>query len=248
MEEKHTQGQKVIEFHGVVREFKLEDRVHVQRIFSEGMMEMIYDTSIRGFRHHPESLLLYSAMTIAGFVLTKCWWMIVLLPVLVLCGRYLCSRWVILAYLTEAMRTDMGHMEEVYINSPNSRMWVAVFKDQVVGVVAAVHEGKNSARLKRMSVDRRFRRCGVGKALGRKLLEYAVAQGFSTVVLGTTAYSSAAHNLYQRLGFQCIEVENGHMAPGEPKFPLLGIFYRVYLNHYILKVQNIPVDLCNRQE
>ena len=47
----------------VVREFKPADEEEVKRIFYEGLMEMIPDTAFRGLRHHPESLLLYAAMT-----------------------------------------------------------------------------------------------------------------------------------------------------------------------------------------
>lgn len=47
----------------IVREFKYEDNPEVQKIFYEGMMEMITDTAFRGLRFHPESLLLYAALT-----------------------------------------------------------------------------------------------------------------------------------------------------------------------------------------
>lgn len=47
----------------VVREFEPADKPRVHQIFSEGMMEMIPDVAFRGLIHHPESLLLYSAMT-----------------------------------------------------------------------------------------------------------------------------------------------------------------------------------------
>lgn len=47
----------------VVREFEPADKLQVQQIFSEGLMEMIPDTALRGLRHHPESVLLYSIMT-----------------------------------------------------------------------------------------------------------------------------------------------------------------------------------------
>lgn len=47
----------------VVREVMPVDEADVQRIFYEGMMEMVPDTAFRGLRHHPESLLLYTAMT-----------------------------------------------------------------------------------------------------------------------------------------------------------------------------------------
>lgn len=46
-----------------VREFEPVDKAEVQRIFYEGLMEMVPDTAFRGLNHHPESLLLYTAMT-----------------------------------------------------------------------------------------------------------------------------------------------------------------------------------------
>lgn len=50
----------------VVREFRFEDNAEVQRIFREGMLEMIPDTAWRALRSHPESLLLYL------FMLSEC--------------------------------------------------------------------------------------------------------------------------------------------------------------------------------
>lgn len=47
----------------VVREFEPADKQEVQQLFHDGMMEMVADTAFRGLRHHPESLLLYAAMT-----------------------------------------------------------------------------------------------------------------------------------------------------------------------------------------
>ncbi|XP_044201674.1 N-acetylaspartate synthetase-like [Thunnus albacares] len=225
----------------VVREFEPADKLQVQRIFSEGLMEMIPDTAFRGLRHHPESLLLYSAMTAVCFVITMCWWVIGLLPAMVLCGRYFYSRRVIHGYLEQAMSRDMGDIEEFYMKSPDSRLWVAVLEGKVVGVVAAVSQQKprGSVELQRMSVDRSCRRCGVGVALGRKVLEFAVTHRYSTVILGTTAYAPAAHQLYQRLGFRCVGVTNGYVTPGARWSLLERVFYRVCHHHYSLDVQNI---------
>lgn len=47
----------------VVREFEPADKQEVQQIFYEGLMEMVPDTAFRGLRHHPECLLLYTAVT-----------------------------------------------------------------------------------------------------------------------------------------------------------------------------------------
>lgn len=46
-----------------VREYKPADNAKVLSIFCDGLMEMIPDTAFRALRHHPESLLLYSAVT-----------------------------------------------------------------------------------------------------------------------------------------------------------------------------------------
>ncbi|KAG7214485.1 hypothetical protein INR49_022997 [Caranx melampygus] len=148
----------------VVREFMSVDEADVQRIFYEGMMEMVPDTAFRGLRHHPESLFLYTAMTALCFAITMCWWVIGLLPAIVLCGRYLYSRRVIHGYLEQAMSRDMG-----------SCLWVAVLEGRLVGVVAAVGQLNSGAalELQRMSVDQSYRQCGVGVALDAKMsVEY----------------------------------------------------------------------------
>ncbi|XP_070710640.1 N-acetylaspartate synthetase-like [Pempheris klunzingeri] len=223
----------------VVREFELADTPEVQRIFYEGLMEMIPDTSLRGLRHHPESLLLYTAITVVCFVITKCWWVIGLLPAIVLCGRYFYSRRVIHGYLEQAMSRDMGDMEGFYMKSPDSCLWVAVQAGRVVGVVAAVvQQGAGAVELQRMCVARSCRRCGVGVALGRKVLQFARAHRHSHVVLGTTAYTNAAHRLYQRLGFRCVGVTNGYVTPGARRYLLEQMFYRVRHHRYCIDLQN----------
>ncbi|XP_035492968.2 N-acetylaspartate synthetase-like [Scophthalmus maximus] len=172
--------------------------------------------------------------------MTMCWWVIGLLPAVVLCGRYFYSRRVIRGYLEQAMSRDMGDIEGFYMESPVSCLWVAVQEGKVLGVVAAVGQQKSrvAVELKRMSVDRSFRRCGVGVALGLKVLDFAAAHRYSTVVLGTTAYIPAAHQLYRRLGFRCVRVTNGYATPGARWSLLERIFYRVRHYHYSLELQN----------
>lgn len=47
----------------IVREYEPADKQQVLNNFNEGLMEMIPDTAFRGLRHHPESVLLYAAVT-----------------------------------------------------------------------------------------------------------------------------------------------------------------------------------------
>lgn len=110
----------------------------------------------------------------------------------------------------------------------------------MVGIVAAVKDQKSDGVviLRRMAVDQDYRQRGIGIALGQKLLEFAVANKYSSVVLGTTAYTSAAHKLYRKLGFSCVRVTNGYVTPGFRLSLLEKIFYRVSHHHYALNLQN----------
>lgn len=121
-----------------------------------------------------------------------------------------------------------------------SCLWVAVHEDKVVGLVAAVSQQMTGGalQLQRMSVDQNFRQCGVGVALGRKPLEFAMTHGYSSVILGTTAYSPAAHRLYQCLGFQLVGVTNGYFAQGFQASLLEKVFYRVRHHHYNLDLHD----------
>lgn len=47
----------------VVREYEPADNAPVMAIFYDGLMEMVPDTAFRALRHHPESVLLYAAVT-----------------------------------------------------------------------------------------------------------------------------------------------------------------------------------------
>lgn len=47
----------------VVREYEPADNAQVLAIFQEGLLEMVPDTAFRALRHHPESVLLYAAVT-----------------------------------------------------------------------------------------------------------------------------------------------------------------------------------------
>lgn len=59
----------------------------------------------------------FSSLAVAVFLVTMCWWVIVLLPAIVLCGRYFYSSQVIRGYLEKALSRDMGNIEEFYTQS-----------------------------------------------------------------------------------------------------------------------------------
>ncbi|KAM8842501.1 N-acetylaspartate synthetase-like isoform 1-T2 [Synchiropus picturatus] len=205
----------------LVRRYDPRDWQQMLSIYTDGVMEMVVDTAFRGLKYHPESLLLYFLFTV------------------VLCARYYYSRMVICSLLERVVSTDLKDIDK-YMNSPDHCLWVAELNGQVVGMVAA--HGNQTTRtvtLLRMSVDKRFRKCGIGFTLGQTFLQYAVAQEYYTATLGTTAYSPAAHHLYKRLGFHLVGTTNGYNTAGTTPSVLQRIFYRVRHHHYKLDLQSL---------
>lgn len=115
---------------------------------------------------------------------------------------------------------------------------MAVLDGSVVGMVAAQgREEDNAVELRRMSVDSRFRGKGIAKALGRRVLEFAVHNSYSAVVLGTTAVKPAAHKLYESLGFRHAGESEGHTLPGMSHSPLERMFFQIRYHRYRLQLR-----------
>uniref|UniRef100_A0A8C6XDW8 N-acetylaspartate synthetase n=1 Tax=Naja naja TaxID=35670 RepID=A0A8C6XDW8_NAJNA len=118
-----------------------------------------------------------------------------------------------------------------------SCFWVAVLNGNVVGIVAARGNEDNTVELRRMSVDSKYRGKGIAKALGRKVLEFALLNNYSSVVLGTTAVKVAAHKLYESLGFKHVGVVEHYSLPGMTHSILEQIFFQLRYHRYCLQLR-----------
>ncbi|MEQ2200813.1 N-acetylaspartate synthetase, partial [Xenoophorus captivus] len=119
-----------------------------------------------------------------------------------------------------------------------SCFWVAVLDGCVVGIVAAQgQEDDNTVELRRMSVDSRYRGKGIAKALGRRVLEYAMRNNYAAVVLGTTAVKLAAHKLYESLGFCRTSQSEDYRLPGMSRSPLERLFFQIRHSRYRLQLR-----------
>ncbi|XP_074848437.1 N-acetylaspartate synthetase isoform X1 [Carettochelys insculpta] len=119
-----------------------------------------------------------------------------------------------------------------------SCFWVAVLDGNVVGIVAARgNEEDNTMELRRMSVDANFRGKGIAKALGRKVLEFAMLNNYSSIVLGTTAVKMAAHKLYESLGFKHAGVIEHYTLPGMTHSILERMFFQLRYHRYCLQLR-----------
>ncbi|XP_006134786.1 N-acetylaspartate synthetase isoform X2 [Pelodiscus sinensis] len=221
-----------------IREFHPSDQEVVRRIFYEGIMERIPNTAFRGLKHQPLTQLIYGILIVICFVVTKSLLLTCCLPIFLMGMRYYFSRKVILSYLECALHTDMSDIEQYYMKPPGSCFWVAVLDGNVVGIVAARgNEEDNTMELRRMSVDINFRGKGIAKALGRKVLEFAMLNNYSSIVLGTTAVKMAAHKLYESLGFKHVGVIEHYTLPGMTHSILERMFFQLRYHRYRLQLR-----------
>ncbi|XP_052000055.1 N-acetylaspartate synthetase [Xyrauchen texanus] len=220
-----------------IREFEHSDREEVRRIFNEGIMERIPNSAFRGLKQQTRTQFIYAFLTVMCYVMSKSYTLTFCTPFILMGARYYYSRKVILNYLDCALHTDMADIEAYYMRPTGSCFWVAVLQGQVVGIVAAQgREDDNTVELRRMSVDSRFRGKGIAKALGRRVLEFAMLNNYSSVVLGTTAVKMAAHKLYESLGFRRVGETENYMLPGMTRSPLERLFFQIRYSRYRLQL------------
>ncbi|XP_033839158.1 N-acetylaspartate synthetase [Periophthalmus magnuspinnatus] len=221
-----------------IREFEREDREEVRRIFYEGIMERIPNSAFRGLRQQPKTQFLYAMLTVMCFVVTKSITLTCCAPFILMGARYYYSSKVIHNYLDYALHTDMADIEAYYMKPTGSCFWVAVLDGRIVGIVAAQgREDDNTVELRRMSVDSRYRGKGIAKALGRRVLEFAVRNNFAAVILGTTAVKMAAHKLYESLGFRQTSQSEDYRLPGMSRSLLERLFFQIRYSRYRLQIR-----------
>jgi GNAT superfamily N-acetyltransferase len=114
-------------------------------------------------------------------------------------------------FLTEGL-TDEGYaatLRDVAGRAGSSTVLVALLEGRVVGGITAVTQGgpyaegtdPGTAVIRMLVTDPTARGTGVGQALVEAAIELARADGCLTVRLSTQPMMTAAHRLYERLGF-----------------------------------------------
>ena len=133
--------------------------------------------------------------------------------------------------LTAGVYTAEGHASPEYaeqladVAGRADRAELLVARDadgRVVGSVALVLSGDfgevtespDEAAFRMLVVDPAARGLGVGEALVRSCLDRARAAGRTRVVLSTAPGMTAAHRLYDRLGFTRVPERDWSPAPG----------------------------------
>jgi len=99
---------------------------------------------------------------------------------------------------------DLSRVKEEYLDNDGA-FFVAEDQGEIAGVIAVTREKDGIARLRRMYVDRRYRRRGIGHRLLCQAVRFCQEQGYRKIILSTYPQMRAALALYAKHGFREFE-------------------------------------------
>jgi ribosomal protein S18 acetylase RimI-like enzyme len=116
------------------------------------------------------------------------------------------------AYAPSGLRAGdayWGHLRDVSQRAATAEVWVAAHGQTVLGTVTWPPPGSperevaadGEAEFRMLGVDPAAQGRGIGRALVDAVVVRARSEGLRRVVLSTAPWSTAAHHLYERLGF-----------------------------------------------
>ncbi|XP_065606328.1 putative N-acetyltransferase 8B [Cyrtonyx montezumae] len=189
-----------------IRLYRDEDYDAVRALFARGIVEhapSIYRQMLRSTRAQLGLLVLFTAVRAAA----GCWLLALGATALALAAAWPFARSFSTSYVQEALLTDLCDIHSTYMRAPDSCFWVAEAGGAVVGMVAVAPPQDPAQRgealeLRRMSVSRDYRGCGISKALCGEVLRFAQARGYGAVVLYTSVVQVVAQRLYESQGFR----------------------------------------------
>ena len=93
------------------------------------------------------------------------------------------------------------------ILNPGGAILMALYNGEVAGTVGLKKIDDHTYEFTKMAVDKNFRRKGIAEALSYASFEKAKTLGATTVILYSNTKNAAAIKLYEKLGFEHVEVE-----------------------------------------
>ena len=95
----------------------------------------------------------------------------------------------------------LSGMAELYDDLNGSQMWIAELDGKIVGDIAVVKKGTDSAKLRWFGVDAHLQGQGLGNKLLETALDYCRKKGYVQLSLGTLNILEPARHLYAKFGF-----------------------------------------------
>lgn len=119
----------------------------------------------------------------------------------------------------EAVKEDIREINK--FQPPHGCLLLAIYENKICGVGSLKSINSKIGEIKRMFVERAYRRIGAGRAILEALLAEARKAGYKKVRLDSPKFMVAAHTLYRSIGFSSIEAYPEMEIPAEFKDYLL---------------------------
>ncbi|XP_040191410.1 probable N-acetyltransferase CML1 isoform X1 [Rana temporaria] len=191
------------EYH--IRLYQDSDYHTVRDIFAGGITEH-YPVALRHTFSLPRVWILVLTVFLLALVTTGSFIVSSVAVAVVILVLSLININILISYVRTSLAGDMLDIKKHYLQRDGCCFWVAESEGEIVGMVAAApfpHPGgQNQVELKRLSVPKKHRGRGIGKALCKTVIDFAQKSGYQAVVLGTSQYQMDSMNLYKRLGFK----------------------------------------------
>ncbi|WP_183575936.1 GNAT family N-acetyltransferase [Mucilaginibacter sp. X5P1] len=131
--------------------------------------------------------------------------------------------------ITINQQLDLLDVEANY-HQGGGNFWGAFLGDKLIGTIALINCGHNSACIRKMFVKKEYRgkELGTAQQLLNTLLQYCSEKEITAIYLGTVHQLKAAHRFYERNSFTPIAA-----ADLPPYFPLMitdNMFYQLHLD------------------
>lgn len=108
-------------------------------------------------------------------------------------------------YIDGALNHDLAHVEQSYLQRPNSNFWIAELDGQTVGCIGAYRRDDEEAEIRRLAVDRSARRRGVASRLLDQAEEFCRDAGYARAIVWTANHMTAAIAFLQHRGYHELE-------------------------------------------
>lgn len=108
-------------------------------------------------------------------------------------------------------------------NLPTEKYWVAVANGKAVGTIGFSLISNRTIVLKRMFISAAFRGKGIANLLLNVLLTCATEHKMKSIYLGTMSQFKAAHQFYERSGFE--KIDRVELPKDFPVNPVDTLFY-----------------------
>ena len=101
----------------------------------------------------------------------------------------------------------LGGMAELYNDLNGSQMWIAELDGKIVGDIAVVKKGADSAKLRWFGVDLKVQGQGLGNRLLHTAMDFCREKGYVHLTLSTLDILKPARHLYGKFGFHLVKSE-----------------------------------------